>query len=1177
MSVRPEQQESQIADRLSNLAEQFLEEHRQGRQPTIEEYVARNPDLALRIRQLFPTLLVIEELGPLPNQAPQDTSGSADPPIPRQIGDYRIVREIGRGGMGVVFEAEQISLGRIVALKILGHHASLDPRLIERFQVEARSAGRLHHPRIIPVYDVGQADGFHYYAMQLIDGLGLDRILTELRTTQGSAGDLTAMALACGENIAVNARKSSVHPSESSEFDTTSSESPDPCAARSTITGDDHHRHCHQVARIGMHVAESLGYAHSAGVLHRDIKPSNLILDRNGDVWIADFGLAKATDTTGAAAKGLTLTGDIVGTMRYMAPERFRGWSDPRSDVYGLGITLYELLTLQAAFDSEDRVVLMEQVQHQVPRSPRAVNRRIPMDLETIVLKAIDKEPARRYSTALALASDLRNFLEYRPIQARRASVVEVARQWCRRNPIIASLAATLLMAILGGLVSTTVLWRQAVTNLAAAKVATKEKDAALNQAQRAESDRTRQLRQSLLEQARLARWSAQPGARIQALTAVRKAAAIQTGIELRNEAITAMTLMDVGATPEWTQPLSSILAVFAPTLDYFVAFDGNQSAVVCDRNGTELQRFPARFVGGLFSPDGRYLILKDAPRFGESGTNRLQFFEWRSGRKLLELEGLFYHMPFDFHPQGTEWVVHFPDGGVVFYDIPQCRVLRRFEFPGSAISLKYHPHGDYLALIEEGKPTVAKLDARTGEIGRIAEAPAGLRGSICFNAAGTMIAAGSDNWRSYVWDPRTGELKATLIGHNAEISGMMFAPHSNRLATWAWDKTTRIWDPSNGRMLARIEGVGKGFSPDGKHLAFVGGSVAGVLRCAPSREFRMLRGHAGKSPRWCHFSPDGRVLASAGHDGIRFWDVLGGESLGSIDLPITPTVLFTADGNNLITASSSGLHRWPIGRQDDLWDIGPPIALIDKPISERRASLTPRQTEVVVASEAENQIEILTLTGTKRGIIPCGTLPNNCHVSPDGKWIVASSFRNRWAAVFDLQSRQLVRHLPAESIPHVAFSPDSRRLVLSEPNLGGGIYSTSTWKRIGRLPRESTGEQLGAIAFEPTGSILAVARSDGVIKLLDGHDYHELAQLDSSDRQGVISMAFDGDGSHLAVCINGGVQLWDLGLIRERLAAMKLDWVPLAPKSPDVSVDAPRLVIDDGGLHGESLAPPGE
>src|SRR5262249_28725733 len=191
------------------------------------------------------------------------------------------------------------------------------------------------------------------------------------------------------------------------------------------------------VARVGIQVAEALAYAHAQGILHRDIKPSNLLLDAKGTVWVTDFGLAKAEES-----EGLTQTGDIVGTLRYMAPERFDGRSDPRSDVYGLGATLYELLTLHPPFREPNRVKLIEQVLHESPTPPRQLDRRIPRDLETVVLKAMAREPGQRYTTADQLAEDLRRFTADRPILARRPGAAERAWRWCKRNPVMAALVA---------------------------------------------------------------------------------------------------------------------------------------------------------------------------------------------------------------------------------------------------------------------------------------------------------------------------------------------------------------------------------------------------------------------------------------------------------------------------------------------------------------------------------------------------------------------------------------------------------------------------------------------------------------------------------------------------------------------------------------------------------------
>ena len=227
------------------------------------------------------------------------------------------------------------------------------------------------------------------------------------------------------------------------------------------------------VARIGLQVAEALEYANRQGVLHRDVKPSNLLLDPKGNVWVADFGLAKASDH-----EDITHSGDIIGTVRYMAPERFAGQCDARSDVYALGLSLYELLALRPAFHATDRQRLIQQVMHEAPESLRKLIPGVPRDLETVVQKAIDRDPARRYATAAALAEDLQRFLDDKPIKARRVSAAEQAWRWARRNPAVAALAIGLMLALVAGLIGVTWQWRQAVANLRMAEAANRKAQA---------------------------------------------------------------------------------------------------------------------------------------------------------------------------------------------------------------------------------------------------------------------------------------------------------------------------------------------------------------------------------------------------------------------------------------------------------------------------------------------------------------------------------------------------------------------------------------------------------------------------------------------------------------------------------------------------------------------------
>jgi RHS repeat-associated protein len=359
------------------------------------------PEFAAELAEFFSGRDLVERLAaPLRDVAARPAPAVLAEGPPPRLGEYRLLREVGRGGMGVVYEAVQESLGRHVALKVLPAHALLAPEHLERFRREARAAALLHHSNIVPVFGTGEDRGVCFYAMQFIHGQSPDRVLRELRQARGQADDLSASlaeGLRTGQ-FPAGAAASPVAPTCSGEA---GADTP-----RSGLPGSREGGYFRGVARIGVQAAEALAYAHKQGIVHRDVKPSNLLLDAQGTVWVTDFGLAKAEGTG-----ELTRSGDVVGTLRYLAPERFAGRSDPRGDVYSLGATLYELLTLRPAFDERDRARLIERVTHGEPPRPRQVDGRIPRDLETVVLKALAQEPAERYPTAEALADDLRRFL----------------------------------------------------------------------------------------------------------------------------------------------------------------------------------------------------------------------------------------------------------------------------------------------------------------------------------------------------------------------------------------------------------------------------------------------------------------------------------------------------------------------------------------------------------------------------------------------------------------------------------------------------------------------------------------------------------------------------------------------------------------------------------------------
>ena len=379
----------------------------------------------------------------------------------QRLGDFQIVRELARGGMGIVYEAVQLSLGRPVALKVLPFAATVDSRQLQRFRIEAQAAALLHHTHIVPIYAVGCERGVHFYAMQLIDGQSLAVVITQLREKSGRAPlhgetsldapsgphldstcDLGPTSVATSQNVRPYSFDGS-KPLRTSEASRSTAEISAAMTAGSSQVSVGYVR---RVARLMIQAADALAHAHLAGVVHRDIKPANLLLDAGGELWITDFGLAQLQ-----ADNGLTRSGDVLGTFRYMSPEQTGGQRtllDHRSDIYSLGVTFYEMLTLEPAFAGQTHHELLYQILHTEPRSLRQLNRAVSPELETIVLKSLSKSPADRYATASEFAADIQRFLDHQPIRAKRPSLFDRTCKWSRRHPSLVVAGMLLLMVI---------------------------------------------------------------------------------------------------------------------------------------------------------------------------------------------------------------------------------------------------------------------------------------------------------------------------------------------------------------------------------------------------------------------------------------------------------------------------------------------------------------------------------------------------------------------------------------------------------------------------------------------------------------------------------------------------------------------------------------------------------
>jgi eukaryotic-like serine/threonine-protein kinase len=477
--------------RLVEVLDAYLAAAQDGTAPARDALLAEHPELAEDLEACLASLEFIRQASltapPVIAGVELVCTGKVETGI-GDLGDFRLIAEVGRGGMGVVYEAMQLSLNRRVALKVLPFAAAMDPTQLRRFQTEALAAAQLHHTNIVPVYSVGCERGVHYYAMQFIEGQTLAQAIAEQRRTEapsppamrgaptpspgigegspnarisgnipspraGEVGSAPFPSPLVGEG-APKGRMGGSHdrrdPAETTDRRSSFPED-SPTTRRSTasVPSSRTREHCRIAAALGIQAAEALDHAHKFGIVHRDIKPANLLLDVQRNLWVTDFGLARLQDDT-----GLTITGDLLGTLRYMSPEQAlakRGYLDHRTDIYSLGATLYELVTLRPAIDGHDRQEVLRKIAQDEPTAPRRLNPAIPRELETILLKAMNKEPELRYATAQELADDLRRYLEDRPIKAQRPTIVKRATKWARRHkPVVGSAAVVLVLAVMG-------------------------------------------------------------------------------------------------------------------------------------------------------------------------------------------------------------------------------------------------------------------------------------------------------------------------------------------------------------------------------------------------------------------------------------------------------------------------------------------------------------------------------------------------------------------------------------------------------------------------------------------------------------------------------------------------------------------------------------------------------
>ena len=797
-NAEPLQRESSLA--LEEIAENYLEQIRAGKSTDIEAWVIRFPRLEKEIRDTLPALAAMEQLGieleGSPASAPRWTA-----PQVEQVGDYRILGELGRGGMGIVYEAEQQSLGRRVALKVLPKVTS-DEIGLARFQREARAAARLHHSNIVPVFQVGQDDGHAYYAMQLIEGRGLDAVIKDLRQlpreevdASQRTGRHTTTTVSEGSSGGLHVDRSEVLRG----LTIGTSENSDPSSF------------FRSVAQIGVQASDALAYAHERGIVHRDVKPSNLLLDGSGVVWVSDFGLAMTDEGQ------LTHTEDVLGTIRYMSPERFQHQCDARADIYALGITLYELLVMEPAFQMINRLNLIKSIMNDDPPTPRKFDSRVPLDLETIILKAIEKEPRDRYQSSTAMAEDLRRFLNDDPIEARRIRPIEKLLRWRRRNKSLATalLTITMLLVTLLGLLSWTSFRQNELRQLA------EQRGDAL-------------LKNLYFSQMNVAGQAAKQRFGVHT-TAAQLAEWIPAGSsqDFRNW--------------EWYY-----LYGLSHSEEYVSEPLGNEFCWACDH-----------------SPDGKKLVnTKNA--WG------IQIRDAKTGAILAEKE-LGSSRFVDWSPDGTKIAVGGFSDVCFVVDAETLELVCELSVPGceEGWCVRWHPNSKWLAEVgenfdQEKKQEIRIHDVESGQQLFALRRPELAPRVLSWNDDGSKLAA-SGYGKTGIWSFTANK---PIFEQVLDGDGATWSPNGAMLAV---KRAGGVWDALSNRVLTTSHGS-IAWAPDSQQLAI--GGADGVIRLfqlerANSHPQRILRGH--QSEIWSlSWQPDGQHLASCGlrDETVRIWKV---------------------------------------------------------------------------------------------------------------------------------------------------------------------------------------------------------------------------------------------------------------------------------------------------------------